>query len=305
MDNTIEIYERARTVTLSRRGVLAAGALTIAAGLASALRVSAQTLPTLSRTDAGKSMNVNIAAQDDTPTTRPTVVLVHGAFADASSWNGVIPLLRAQGVSVIAPANPLRGISIDSAYTASLFSQIPGPVIAVGHSYGGAVISNAASAATNVLGLVYVAAFAPDEGERLGDVAKTSKDAILGPALVALRYPTGQSGETAMEFTVDPAKIHEAFAADLSADQAAILGVTQRPLSERAFSEPNGVPAWKHLPSWAVVSTGDKAVGTDLSRSMAQRAGATITELAGSHVIMVSQPQAVTDVIMSALAAVS
>src|SRR5215470_8944413 len=132
MHNTIEIYERARTVTLSRRGILAAGALGIAAGLASALRVSAQTLPTLTRTDAEKPMNMNIAAQDDTPATRPTVVLVHGAFADASSWNGVIPLLRAQGVPVIAPANPLRGISIDSAYTASLFSQIAGPVIAVG-----------------------------------------------------------------------------------------------------------------------------------------------------------------------------
>ena len=178
-------------------------------------------------------------------------------------------------------------------------------MIAVGHSYGGAVISNAASTATNVVGLVYVAAFAPDEGERLGDVASTSKDAILGPALVPLRYPSGQSSETAMEFTVDPAKLHDAFAADLSADQAAILAVTQRPLSERAFSEPNGEPAWKRLPSWAVVATGDKAVGTDLARSMAQRAGAKITELTGSHVIMVSQPQAVTDVILSALAAVS
>lgn len=104
---------------------------------------------------------------------------------------------------------------------------------------------------------------------------------------------------------MNPAKLHDAFAADLSADQAAILAATQRPLSELAFSEPNGVPAWKRLPSWAVVATGDKAVGTDLARSMAQRAGATITELAGSHVIMVSQPQAVTDVILSALAAVS
>jgi pimeloyl-ACP methyl ester carboxylesterase len=294
MDNTVRVCASTRTATLSRRGVLAAGALGIAAGLGSALRVSAQTFPMMNRTDAEKTMNMTVP--DAPATARPTVVLVHGAFADASSWNGVIPLLQAQDVPVIAPANPLRGISIDSAYTASLFSQIPGPVLAVGHSYGGAVISNAANTATNVVGLVFVAAFVPDEGEQLGEVASTSKDAILGPALMPLRYPTGQSSETAMEFTVDPAKIHDAFAADLSADQAAILSATQRPLSERAFSEPNGVPAWKRLPSWAVVATGDKAVGTDLARSMAQRAGATITELAGSHVIMVSQPQAVTAV---------
>jgi len=126
MDNTVKICASTRTVPLSRRAILAAGALGIAAGLASALRVSAQTLPTLDRTAAEKPMNVNIAATDDT-TARPTVVLVHGAFADASSWSGVIPLLRAQGVPVIAPANPLRGISADSAYTASLFSQILAP----------------------------------------------------------------------------------------------------------------------------------------------------------------------------------
>ncbi len=191
MDNTVKICASARTLTLSRRGILAAGALGIAAGLASALRVSAQTVPTLNRSDAEKSTNMNIAAQDDTATAGPTVVLVHGAFADASSWDGVIPLLRAQGVPVIAPANPLRGISTDSAYTASLISQIPGPVIAVGHSYGGAVISNAASTATNVVGLVYVSAFVPDEGERLGDVAKTSKDANPRPRVGAAALPDG------------------------------------------------------------------------------------------------------------------
>src|SRR5438128_8394586 len=121
-----------------------------------------------------------------------TVVLVHGAFADASSWTGVIERLQAGGVQVTAPANPLRGLSIDSAYLASLLNQIPGPVLAVGHSYGGAVITNAATKATNVVGLVYVAAFAPDEGERLGEVESTSKDSILNTALVPLHYPTGQ-----------------------------------------------------------------------------------------------------------------
>jgi pimeloyl-ACP methyl ester carboxylesterase len=158
------------------------------------------------------------------------VVLVHGAFADASSWNGVIKRLQAQGVPVTAPANPLRGVSADSAYTAGLLEQIPGPVVAVGHSYGGAVITNAATKANNVVGLIYVAAFATEEGERLA--------------------------------------------------------------------------AWKSLPSWAVVGTGDKAAGTDVTRSMAQRPGATITEVDSSHLIMVSQPQAVADVILEAVTSV-
>jgi pimeloyl-ACP methyl ester carboxylesterase len=233
-----------------------------------------------------------------------TVVLVHGAFADASSWTGVIERLQAAGVPVTAPANPLRGIAIDSAYTASVFDQIPGPVLAVGHSYGGAVISNAASMANNVVGLVFVAAFAPDEGERLGEVASRSKDSLLGTAQVALRYPTGPGGQTAVEFGIDPAKARVVFAADVPAEQAAVLAAIQRPVAELAFSEPNGPPAWKKLPSWAVVATSDKAGGTDIVRSMAQRAGATITDVDGSHVIMLSQPQAVTDVILSAVAAV-
>jgi pimeloyl-ACP methyl ester carboxylesterase len=231
-------------------------------------------------------------------------VLVHGAFADASSWTGVIQRLQARGIQVTAPANPLRGISHDSAYLASVLDQIPGPVLAVGHSYGGAVISNAASMAKNVVGLVFVAAFAPDEGERLGVAARTSKDSLLGPALVPRQYPTGSGTETAVEFVADPSKIHETFGADLPAEVAAIVGAIQRPVAELAFSEPNGRPAWKTLPSWAVVATADRAAGTDLVRSMAERAGAKITEVQGSHVIMISQPQAVTDVILSAVAAV-
>jgi pimeloyl-ACP methyl ester carboxylesterase len=241
-----------------------------------------------------------------TPSTAPlTVVLVHGAFADASSWTGVIERLQAGRVQVTAPANPLRGLSIDSAYIASVFDQIPGPVIAVSHSYEGAVITNAATKASNVVGLVYVAAFAPDEGERLSDAESTSKDSVLGTALVPLKYPTGQGAETAMEFAINPAHLHEAFAADLPAEQAAVMAATQRPVAEGAFSEPSGRPAWKTLPSWVVVASGDKAAGSDVIRSMARRAGATITEVEGSHVIMISQLQAVTDVIMSAVAAVS
>jgi pimeloyl-ACP methyl ester carboxylesterase len=234
----------------------------------------------------------------------PTVVLVHGAFADASSWNGVIERLQAKGVEVKAPANPLRGIAIDSAYISGVLDETPGPVIAVGHSYGGAVITNAAKQAKNVVGLAYVAAFAPDEGERLGEAEEGSKDSVLNSALVPLHYSSGNGGEPAVEFAIDPAKFHDAFAADLPVEETAVMAATQRPVAELAFSEQNGAPAWKDLPSWAVIATADKAAGTDITRSMAERAAATITEVDASHVVMVSQPQAVTDVILDAVAAV-
>jgi len=227
----------------------------------------------------------------------PTVVLIHGAFADSSSWSGVIERLQAAGVSVIAPANPLRGVTTDSEYTANVLKEVKGPVVLVGHSYGGAVISNAAAEAPNVVGLVFVAAFAPDEGQTLGEATPTSKDAILGPALVQHAY------NGTVEFTVDPAKFHEAFAADLSDEQAAVMAATQRPVGAAGFSDASAAAAWKKLPSWAVVATGDKAAGTDLTRSMAERAGAKITEVDASHVVMVSQPQAVADVILEAVAA--
>jgi len=236
--------------------------------------------------------------------TPPTVVLVHGAFADASSWNGVIERLQAKGIRVTAPANPLRGIAGDSAYIAAVIEQIDGPVVAVGHSYGGAVITNAATDAKNVVGLVYVAAFAPEERETLGAAQAESKDSILNTALVPQQYPTADGG-SATEFFIDPAKARGAFAGDLPDAQAALIAVTQRPVAESAFSEPNGPPAWRHLPSWAVVANADKAAGTDLVRSMAERAGAKITEVEGSHVIMVSQPEAVTNVILEAVAAVA
>ncbi|HST65581.1 MAG TPA: alpha/beta hydrolase [Mycobacteriales bacterium] len=236
-----------------------------------------------------------------TDTSAPTVALVHGAFADSSGWNDVVRQLRAAGVKVVAVPNPLRGIANDSAYVASAFRQIPGRVLAVGHSYGGAIISNAATQVDNVVGLVYVAAFAPDEGEALQDIEADSKDSVLNSALLQLDYPTGSDSGTAVEFAIDPAKFHAAFAADVPEEEAAVMAATQRPVSAFGFSEPNGTPAWKTLPSWAVVATGDKAAGSDVVRRMAERAGATITEVEASHVVMVSQPQAVTDVIRRAL----
>jgi pimeloyl-ACP methyl ester carboxylesterase len=245
-----------------------------------------------------------------------TIVIVHGAFTDASSWigpgghalfghggNGVIERLQQQGQRVIALPNPLRGVRSDSAYLASLLNQIDGPILLVAHSYGGAVISNAAAQAPNVVGLVYVASLIPDEGERLTDVQ--SKDSILNPFLIARQYPTGSDGEMATEFSVDPAHFREVYAADVPEERTRLMAAAQRPIAGAAFADTSGPVAWKRLPTWAVVATEDVGAGTDIVRSMAQRAGARITELKGSHAIMISQPQAVTDVIMSAVAAVA
>jgi len=232
---------------------------------------------------------------------KPTIVLVHGAFADASSWNGVIERLQQQeGYTVIAPPNPLRGVGADSAYLASLLNQIDRPVLLTGHSYGGAVITNAATSAPNVVGLVYVAAFAPDEGENLGDVENGSKDSVLNAALVQYTYPTGHDGETSVEFAINPARIQEAFAADLPAETTALMAATQRPVAAAAFSDASGPPAWRKLPSWAVVATGDKATGADVVRAHARRAGADMVEVEGSHVIMISKTEAVSEHIQKA-----
>ena len=292
--------------TAVRRLVVACAALLVAAAVATGLMVAIQH-PAVGEVTVDPPIRVLPFCGDDR---RPrdaklTIVLVHGAFADASGWGQEIVAFQRLGYDVIAPANPLRGISRDSAYVASFIEQIDGPVLAVGHSYGGAVITNAATDAQNVVGLVYVAAFAPDEGERLGEVTPTSKDSVLNTALVPLQYPAGDDAKTAVEFAIDPAKFHETFAADLPPERTAVMAVTQRPVAELAFSEASGPPAWKSLPSWTVLATPDLAAGSDLVRSMAERAGATIIEAEGSHVIMMSQPGVVADAILAAAAAVS
>jgi pimeloyl-ACP methyl ester carboxylesterase len=196
--------------------------------------------------------------------------------------------------------NPLRGIGADSAYVASALRQIPGRVLAVAHSYGGAVVTNAATAADNVVGLVYVAAFAPDEGETLMDIEGRTHDSVALSALRPSEYPTGTGSATAVELTIDPELYREAFAADLPEQETAVMSATQRPIAESCFGERNGPPAWKKLPSWAVVATGDKVIGTDVVLSMAQRAGAQITEVDSSHVLMISHPDIVADVVRAA-----
>jgi pimeloyl-ACP methyl ester carboxylesterase len=235
---------------------------------------------------------------------QPTVVLVHGAFADAASWAPVTERLIKAGVPVEAIVNPLRGVEHDAAYVAGIINQIPGPVLAVGHSYGGMIITNAVPKTSNVLGLVYVAAFAPAEGETLAGIVGRSEDSVLTTAVLERQFPVDGSSETAGEFIIDPAKFRAVFTADLPQLESDVYGLSQRPIAASALGDETGHPAWRDLPSWAAVGTADRAAGADVVRSMAERAGAVITEIEGSHVIMISQPDAVTEVVLTAYKAV-
>ena len=238
-----------------------------------------------------------------TNSTTPTVVLVHGGFADASYWVPVIRELQASDLPVLAPANPLRGLASDAEYIASFVNQIDGPVLLVGHSYGGAVISVAGAATSNAVGLVYVAAWVLDEGESFGDIYERFGKTPLLDAVRPSNYPL-PGGDTAVELSIVPELYQSAFAADLPSDVTDVLAVSQRPfaaiLEDRAQAA-----AWKTLPAWAVVATGDKAIPPDAERHMAVRAGAQPIEVDASHSIALSQPKAVADLIRTAVTAVS
>src|SRR4051812_35254646 len=236
-------------------------------------------------------------------TNTPTIVLVHGGFADASFWAPVIRELHASDLPVLAPANPLRGLAGDAEYVASFVRQIDGPVLLVGHSYGGAVISVAGAAAENVVGLVYVAAFILDEGESFGEIFAGFPPTPLGEALRPSEYPLPDGG-TAVELTIAPELYRGAFAADLPESETAYLAVMQRPFAA-IFDDRAQAAAWKSLPSWAVVSTADNAIHPDAERHMAQRAGAETIEVEASHSIALSQPKAVVGLIQTAVDATS
>jgi pimeloyl-ACP methyl ester carboxylesterase len=243
-----------------------------------------------------------------TASPKPTVVLVHGAFADASGWNDVIHRLQHDGYPVLAPANPLRGVVSDAAYVASVLDTLTGPVVLVGHSYAGAVITNAAVNHPGVRALVYVAAFVPDQDEDgLTMVSRFPGSQVVPPGLpnatLVGRPAPLLTGGTGIDLYLDPDTFRQIFAADVSAETAAAMAATQRPIADAVFSDKSGVPAWKTIPSWAVVATGDHVIGTANVRFMAQRAGARITEVDASHAVMISQPQAVADVIEAAAAA--
>jgi pimeloyl-ACP methyl ester carboxylesterase len=230
---------------------------------------------------------------------KPTIVLVHGAWADASSWDRVARRLQDQGYTVIAPANPLRGVQTDSAYLSSVLATITGPIILVGHSYGGVLITNAATGNPNVKALVYVAAFAPDLGETVGQILAMNPGTQAAPPNLTFRpYPGG------VDTYIAPSAFHDVFCADVPADTAAVMAATQRPINVAALGEPSGTPAWKTIPSWYLVASNDQAIPPATEQFMAKRAGATTVEIASSHVAMISHPAAVTDLILDAAHAV-
>ncbi|GGT04662.1 alpha/beta fold hydrolase [Nonomuraea spiralis] len=237
-----------------------------------------------------------------TQSTTPTAVLVHGAFADAASWSGVIAGLQRDGIPVLAPPNPLRGLAADAAYVASVAAQVDGPVVLVGHSYGGAVIT-VAGAAENVVGLVYVAAYVPEENESLADLQGRFPEPPLAAGLRQASYPTADGGQ-AVEFTIAADAFPEIFAADVPAEVTRVLAVAQRPLAAGAFTEAPGTAAWRTKPSWAVIADADQAINPDVQRFGAERAGAKAVEVAGaSHAVAVSRPEEVAGVIREAVRA--
>ncbi|MEU7140868.1 alpha/beta hydrolase [Nocardia sp. NPDC046473] len=237
---------------------------------------------------------------DEAGQPKPTVVLVHGAFADASGWSEVAARLHRRGFPVVAVPNPLRGLAYDTAYLQGLLAGIEGPKILVGHSYAGAVITNAAPTIADVKALVYVAAFAPDAGEALGGLLEAHADASVPPLPQQVFQYTRSDGSAGTEVWLDHAQFATAFAADVDAATAAFMAISQRPVAAEAFGEPATAAGWKTLPSWALIATKDHAIAPSLERFMAERAGAHISEVDSSHAVMVSHPGTVADVIEQA-----
>jgi pimeloyl-ACP methyl ester carboxylesterase len=238
----------------------------------------------------------SLAASPTVRQPKPTVVLVHGAFADASTWNGVIDRLQRDGYPVIAPANPLRGISYDATYLNSFVKTIPGPVVLVGHSYGGAVIGQAGAGLPNVKSLVFVDAFALEVGEPAGAIGQRFPNNLLGPALVARPYalPNGQTGT---DLYVDPSQFRAVIGADVPQHSIDLAAAAQRPVDQAAFVEPPTAAAWKTLPSWFVIGRQDRAIDPAGMKFMAHRAHGHITEINASHLGLISRAGTVADVI--------
>ncbi|HTU08485.1 MAG TPA: alpha/beta hydrolase [Trebonia sp.] len=235
---------------------------------------------------------------------KPTIVLVHGAWADASSWTPVIERLQQAGYQVDAPPNPLQGLSYDSAYIASYLKQITGPVILVGHSYGGAVITDAAVGDANVKALVYIAGWAPAKGESLLSLINSKLgQEIPALTLTSATYPL-LGGGTAEQFTINPADYRAEFTDnELPAAEADALAAEQRPLSLNALSQDSGTPAWQTIPSWYMVADGDRAIAPNLERFMAARMHAHTVDVNGPHLLMLTDPGAVTRLIEEAATA--
>jgi pimeloyl-ACP methyl ester carboxylesterase len=237
---------------------------------------------------------------------KPTIVLEHGAWADASGWTGEIQLLQADGYTVYAPPNPLRGLANDSATLAGFLSTIPGPIVLVGHSYGGMVITDAATGNPNVKALVYVNAFIPAQSETAFGLTAAQPGSCVGSAnaFAAVPYPGASAGDFDTYLKAGPDAPYpgfaECFANGLPASQAAVLAATQRPIAFSAGSDPSGVPAWQTIPSWSLIGNADHVIPPAEQLFMSQRAKAHITEIDAGHLSLISNPRAVTRVILAA-----
>ena len=236
---------------------------------------------------------------------KPTIVLEHGAWADAASWDKVIGQLQEDGFTVDAPPNPLRGVSYDTNYLTDFLSTIPGPIVLVGHSYGGFVITNAATGNSSVKALVYVDAFIPADGDTLASLLGSLPGSCLGGnAFNFVPYPDPPvTGD--VDTYIKPSVVPGCFASGLPPSQAAVIAATQRPLAASTLLEPSGTPAWQTIPSWAVVGTADHVIPPALLTSMAKRAGAHITDVNAGHLSMISDPETVAQVIEQAAQATS
>jgi pimeloyl-ACP methyl ester carboxylesterase len=236
--------------------------------------------------------------------TKPTIVLVHGAWADASGFAAVIRALADRGFRAIGFANPLRGLSDDARYLADFLRSLAGPLVLVGHSYGGAVISAAATGNEEVKALVFFSGWMPDEGESIAQVfEKRSEGSLAGPALRPQPFTGPDGSEAGQDLYLDPEQFRAVFAADVDPGTSDVMAATQRPWSGTGFYEPSGPPAWKTLPCWYLLCTEDKAIPPATQRFMAERANARIQEVPASHASMVSQPEAATEIILQAVEA--
>jgi pimeloyl-ACP methyl ester carboxylesterase len=231
--------------------------------------------------------------------TKPTVVLIHGAFADSSSWNGVIQDLKRKRYPVIAPANPLRGLHSDAQYLRSVLDSVDGPIVLAGHSYGGSVMSEAADGHPDVKALVYIASFQPEVGESTAELAAKFPGGELGPTLNPVSFPTADGG-TGTDLYIQQDKFRQVFAADVPRKVAELMAVTQRPIAANALEEKATKTAWKTIESWTMVTTKDLAIPADSMRFMAERANSHTIEIDASHAVTVSKPGAVTDLIHKA-----
>jgi len=235
---------------------------------------------------------------------KPTIVLVHGAWADATGFDGMFRLLHDRGFTCEAPANPLRNLVTDAAYVADTLRGIEGPIVLVGHSYGGAVISNAATGNEQVNALVYLNGWIPDEGESVQQLAEKFEGSRLPPALRPRPFKA-PDGSDDVDLYIDQGAFREAFAGDVDEETAAVMAAAQRPPSGSALGTPSGPTAWRSIPSWYLLGTEDRAIPPQTQRFMAERAQAHIVELPASHASMVSEPGAATDLVLAAVDAVA